>query len=142
VALANLDTERELAFMNTQANLLINEQNLSYSLESAKVASATQIGLRELDVGLINRQMDTQASMFREQMAANADMLELQSRTMIASAAIGAVGNLKKKNQDEALTSIVSSLTGTPNTYVQRGGGGFGIGDIVGVVSPIAGLLH
>lgn len=142
VSLASIDADRFAAGLNAQTNLLINEQNLSYSLESARVAGDTAIAMRSLDVGVMTHQMDTQAAMFAEQLDANRDMYAIQSHNLITQAAIGQIGSLKKKNRDEALTAIYSSATGTPNTYVPQGGGGFGLGDIVGVLSPVAGLLH
>jgi hypothetical protein len=141
IALATLDADRFAAGLNAQTNLLINEQNLSYNLESARVAGETQLNLRALDVGVMTKQMETQAAMFGMQLVANQEMYKVQSHNLITQAAIGQVSNLKKKNRDEALTAIYSSATGTPNTYVPQSGGGFGFGDIFGVISPLAGAI-
>lgn len=131
VALATLDADREAAAMNVAANIRISENTMNYNLESAKLASETAIGLKEVDAGILRYQLATNAAMFSE-----------QSRNLIATSAIAQIGSLKKKNRDEALTAITASLTGTPNQYVAQGGGGFGFGDIVGVLSPAAAMLH
>ncbi len=131
VAMAQLANERDLGAMNVNANLLINEQNLNYGAETARLAAETTLGLRMIDANIVTHQLDTNAAMFAE-----------QSRNLIATTALGQIQGLKKKNRDEALTAITASLTGTPNLYVPQGGGGFGLGNIVGVLSPVVGLLH
>lgn len=142
VALATLDADREAAVLNAQTNLLINDANLSYGLETARIAGETATALRAMEIGVMTHQMDTNAEMFRYQTQANAFMFAEQSRNLVTQSALGAIGSLKKKNRDEALTAIYAAATGTPNTYVPQSGGGFGFGDLLGVVSPVTGLLH
>lgn len=142
IALETLAADREAAVLNAQTNLLINEQTANYNLESARLASETTLGLRQIDANLVSNQLSTQAAMFRDQLTANMAMYETQSRSLIATTALGQIQNLKKKNRDEALTAITASLTGTPNYYVPQSDGGFSLGDLVGVISPVAGLLH
>lgn len=103
VALANLSTGRDIAELNAQTNLLINDQNLSYNLESARVASETQIGLRGIDVALLNKQMDTQFAMFQE-----------QSKNLIAQSLIAQIPSLKKGDRDSALISLA---IGAPSSH-------------------------
>lgn len=142
VALETLATDRDAARFNAETNLLIHERTLSYNTESARIAADTAIDLKQIDANVVMYQLGTNAAMFDRQLQTNAAMFETQSRNLIATTALAQVGSLKKKNRDEALTALTASLTGTPNSYVAQGGGGFGIGDIVGVVSPISGLLH
>lgn len=128
VALETLNAEREAAAINAQTNLLINEQTINYNLESARLASETQLGLRQIDANLISGQLDAQAEMFRDQLAANMAMYQIQSQNLIAQTAFSQIGNLKKKNRDEALAYLASAFGDFPNTYVpQRGGGLLGI---------------
>lgn len=111
VAMAQLSHDTALANLNAQANMLINEQNIEYGIETARLAADTQLGLRALDIGLLQTQLETQAHMF-----------QTQSTNLIAQSLIGQVGNLKKKNRDEALAYLASASLGTPNTYAPQGG--------------------
>lgn len=142
VALETLAADREASRYNADANIAINAQNLAYGIESARLASETAIGLKSIDADIVKSQLVTNAAMFSKQLDTNAMMFAEQSRNLVAQTALSQIGTLKKKNRDEALTALTSSLTGTPNTYVPQGGGGFGIGDILGVLSPAYAALH
>lgn len=142
VALETISADREAANLNAATNLAINEQNTTYALESARLASETSIGLKGIDAAIVMHQLDTNAEMFGKQLDTNAMMFAEQSRNLIATTALGQIQTLKKKNRDEALISLVSSFTGQPNTYIPQRDFGFGISDIVGVLSPAYGALH
>jgi hypothetical protein len=50
------------------------------------------------------------------------------------------ISSLKKKNRDEALTAITAMQAGVPNPYVAQRGG-FDLGDIIQIASPVAGAI-
>lgn len=126
VALSSLERESAIAAMNVNANLLMNEQNINYATESARIAAETQLGLREIDTNLLREQMRTQSEMFA-----------VQSHNLIAQSVIGQIGNLKKKNRDEALIAISEGALGTTLDYTPRRGGF----NPLKLVSPIANAI-
>lgn len=130
VALEQLALESGLGFANIQANILINDANISYALESARIASETQIGLRQIDVDLLNAQLEAQTHMF-----------EVQSQNLLYQSLIGQTGSLKKKNRDEYAAYLASLMSGQQTAYIPQRSGGFGLGDLFGVVSPLANAI-
>lgn len=102
VALETLEFERAMGLADNQANLLINEQNINYALESARVASETSLGLRKLET-----------DMFSEQLAANRDMFAIQSQNLITQSMIAQVSSLKAKDRDTALAAILATQSGS-----------------------------
>lgn len=144
VALAQLDTEKQLAALNVNANLLINEQNLAYSTESARVAAETNLAMREMEVGFMNRTLDAQvrsqeinAGLVAHQLETQAQMFETQSQNLIMQSLIGQTGSLKKKNRDEYAAHIANLALGHDSTYTPQRGG-FNLG---GLISPISNVL-
>ncbi len=103
VALQQLEFEKALGEANIAANLQLSEMTQAYSLESARVAAETQLDLRALDVGLLEKQMETQAWMFAK-----------QSDNLIAQSIIAQIGNLKKGDRDNALISLA---LGAPSSH-------------------------
>lgn len=126
VALQQMVEEVKLAKYNIDANMIINEQNLSYGMETARVASETALKSKALDIGLLTHQLDTQAAMFVE-----------QSKNLTTQSLISQIGNLKKKNRDEALIAIGEVATGKDIDYVAQRGGGFNPFKVVGGVAGI-----
>lgn len=126
VALFQLAREADLAAINAQTNLLINEQNISYGVETARLAAETQIGLRALDVSLLNKQMETNAAMF-----------ETQSKNLITQSVIAQVPSLKKRDRDDALAGI-GGYTPVPGG---AGGGGNIVEGAMGLVPNLIKLF-
>lgn len=101
VALETLNAERSLAQLDAQTNLLVNEQNINYALETARVASETTLSLRKFET-----------DMFSEQLAANRDMFRIQSENLITQSMIAQVSSLKAKDRDTALAAILATRSG------------------------------
>lgn len=100
VSLAQLANQSDLASINANTNLLINEQNLSYAADTAKQASQTQIALKQIDAATVAHQLDT-----------NADMFKIQSQNLLSQSLISQIGNVAEKKRYDALVTV---LTGMP----------------------------
>lgn len=119
VGLFQLARESDLATLQLENNRLINQDNITYGLESARIAGETQLGLRALDIGLLTRQMETQAEMFAT-----------QSQNLVTQTLISATSNLKKKDRDDALAGI----GGYTPVYGGSSGGGSALEAAAGLV--------
>jgi plastocyanin len=97
VSLAGIDAQKAADAENAAANIQINQDNNSYGLETARVASQTQIGLAQISADTVTHQLDTNAAMFAE-----------QSKNLVAQSLIASIANFKHKN--EALDTIVPLL--------------------------------
>lgn len=128
VALEQLEADRAAMELNASTNLLVNEQNLNYGLETARLAANTELGRKQIDANLLTQQLATNAAMFSEQLAANVHMFDTQSDNLIKQSIIGQVGSLKKGDRDNALISIA---LGAPSSH----------GSVIGP-SSYPGLLH
>jgi len=121
VALRQLIAQERLGEINAETNLLINEQNLSYSTETARIAADTNIALKNIDAGILTSQL-----------TANRDMFAIQSSNMITQTLISQVGNLKKRDRDDALAGIGGYIP----VYGGSGGGISGSD-----IAPFAGVI-
>jgi hypothetical protein len=129
IALAQLSQENAIANLAAQTQIIINDQNTDYSLESSRLAAETQIASQQMSAAILVHQLNV-----------NQNMLEIQSSNLIAQAAIGQIGNLKKKDRDNALIALTSSLTGNPVNYVEQSGGGI-FGGLIPFVSPLVNAI-
>lgn len=129
IGMASLAQEGAIANLAAQTQIILNDQNVEYTLESARLASETQLANKLTDASILMYQMDT-----------NRDMLQIQSTNMLAQSAIGQVSNLKKKDRDNALVALTASLTGNPVNYTQDKSGG-GLGGLLSFISPLANAI-
>jgi hypothetical protein len=68
VSLAGIDAQKAADAENASANIQINRDNLSYTLDTAQVAANTQIGIATINANEVNHQLDTNAAMFADQL--------------------------------------------------------------------------
>lgn len=99
VALATLDTQRDIAEQGIAANVSMTASNNAYGLETARTAAQTQIGLAEISANTLTHQMDTQSAMFAE-----------QSKNLVTQSLIAVAGSAKHKI--EALQVVAPYVTG------------------------------
>jgi hypothetical protein len=101
VALETLEYQRAMGTLSASNELKLNEQNITYALESARVAGETTMGLRKMEM-----------DMFSEQLATNAAMFAIQSENLITQSMIAQVSSLKSKDRDTALAAIIAAQRG------------------------------
>jgi hypothetical protein len=144
VQLRSIDADLDVAHTNAAANVAINDANLNYGLETASIAATRDITLKQIDANTLAHQMDTNALLVVHQLDTQADMFAEQSKTLTQQSLIAQVGNVKKKQRGAALLDLAQGFATNDFARIElpKGGGGFGFGDIVGVVSPLTNLMH
>lgn len=98
---ASLDAASTAKALETQQN--IYDLQGQYSLETARTAAQAQLGLAELQASMFNKQLETNAQMFGDQL-----------RAATAQTALSVIPTLKKGDRDAALISIT---TGQPSSH-------------------------
>jgi hypothetical protein len=122
VALAELQAGREVSMANINQNAVLTMAgydyqkqiagwNFEYSLESARVAADTSLKAKGMDTALLMHQMNV-----------NQEMFETQSNNLITQSVIGQIGNLKKKDRDEAFSAVLKTTMVDSGTYTDRFG--------------------
>ncbi len=94
IGLASIDAQKEANYLQAE-----------YSITTARIASDTELGLRNID-----------RAMFADQLDNNRAMLEIQSENMIAQTALSQVGTLKKKDRDNTLQMLARQFSSGDNS--------------------------
>lgn len=99
IDLANTEAGKTVALANFNAQKEIAALQGEYDVATARVASETEIKSNQI-----------QADMFASQLEANRQMFADQVSALNTQALIGQIGNLKKKNRDEALKYLSNQV--------------------------------
>lgn len=100
VALANFSTQENIAALTTGAQT-----------EQTRIATQGAVAMRAIDAAQFGKQLDTNAAMFRDQLASNERNYATQAKTLVATSLIAQVAGVEQKNRDQVLVSLA---TGAP----------------------------
>lgn len=117
---ANLDANTTMLGFTTQMEAI--KVQAEYGLESSRVAAETNLAGQALNAQVLIRQLDTNAAMFNNSLAANVEQSRITSQTYIATSALGQVSTLKKKDRDETLQIIAGQAMGAPQQFYNPSG--------------------
>lgn len=112
-----------------QTSLATTEANNQFMVDYATVAADS--ATTQLAIG---------AALQRSLAADQLEAFKYSADTSLKGQALSMISSLKKKNRDEALTAITAMQAGVPNPYVAQRGG-FDLGDIIQIASPVAGAI-
>jgi hypothetical protein len=119
--IANLEATTSMAGFTAQMEAI--KLQSEYGLESSRVAAETQLGIRALDAAVLSKQLDTNASMFNNSLAANVEMSRIQSDAFIKQSALSVIPTLKKKDRDETLQILGTTFAGGSVPYYNNNSG-------------------
>ena len=115
---STLDAQTQSQYLTTQQNLM--EIQGEYSVSTAKVASQTQLGLAEMQAAMFNKQLETNAQMF-------SDQLKASTTISMGQAAAGIGGNAGVR----AYEALLVTMNNPNNLPINNIGGNFGTGVVV-----------